>query len=142
MKTLLLLSLTMMACAGPRVSGPGINNRRAASLFEDASRELQCPEGELRGEYVQSIEDNLHAYTVTGCGKQTTALLHCMGGLCRWRETPEQRAVTDLQCPREQLSRQVQGKRFVMSGCGRVQTYGFVRGHLVPVVTNLPPAQE
>ena len=141
MKKLLLLTLAMVSCTGPRVSGPGINNRRAASLFEQASRELQCPEGELNGEYVQSIERNLHAYTVTGCGRQTTALLHCIAGVCQWRETPEQRATVDLQCPREQLSRLVQGDRFIMSGCGRVQAYGFVRGHLVPVVINLPQAQ-
>jgi len=141
MKKLLLVSLAVMACSGPRVSGPGINNRRAASLFQDASVELQCPESELRGSYVQSIEDNLHAYTVEGCGKQTTALLHCIAGVCKWRETPEQKAAVDLQCPREQLTRQLQGPRFVMSGCGQTRTYGFVRGHLVPVVTNLPQAQ-
>ena len=140
MKKLLLVLVATFSCAGPRVSGPGINNRRAAALFEEAARELQCPEAELQGEYTASIEGNLHAYTVTGCGRQTTALLHCMGGLCKWRETPEQRAAADLQCPREQLSREVRGNRFIMSGCGRVQAYGFVRGHLVPVVVNLPQA--
>ena len=139
MNKLLLISLAMVSCASaPRVTGPGMNNRRVEGLFREASAELQCPESELQGTYVQSIEDNLHAYTVQGCGRQTTALLHCMSGVCRWRETPEAKAAVDLQCPREQLTRQLQGNRFVMSGCGQTRTYGFVRGHLVPVVTNLP----
>lgn len=140
MKKALVVALSLVACAGARVSGPGMNNRRASALFDDASRELQCPADELHGQYVQAIDGNLHAYVVDGCGRQTTALLHCIAGACKWRETPEQRAMVDFQCPREQLSRQVQGNRFIMSGCGRVQTYGFVRGHLVPIVTNLPQA--
>lgn len=140
LKKLFLVSLALVACAGPRITGPGINNRRAKALWSDAAQQLQCPASELTGTFVQSIEDNLHAYTVEGCGRQATALLHCMGGLCRWRETPEQRAMMELQCPREQLTRQLQGNRFIITGCGQTRAYGFVRGHLVPVVLNLPTA--
>ena len=38
MKKLLLMSLAVMACSGPRVSGPGINNRRAAFIFRINAR--------------------------------------------------------------------------------------------------------
>ncbi len=126
------------------VEGPGMNRKREASLYVNAQGELQCPKQQLNARFVNSLEGNVHAYQVDGCGKSMQALLHCVAGVCNWLEVPEKRASLDLQCPREQITRQyLASGTFGMLGCGRSITYHYIGGRLVvdtrSNLNNTPP---
>lgn len=130
-----LLVLLVAGCghrqrAAP-ADGPGMNRQREASLRAGAEEELGCPRELLTVRFVSSPRSDVHVYQVDGCGRSTQESLHCAGGVCSWLEVPERRAANDLQCPREQLTRQqLSASSFALSGCGRSITYHFVGGRL------------
>lgn len=141
---LLFVLLTTSACRHRRaatIPGPGMNAKRELALLEGAASRLQCSQRELVGAFEASLE-NYHVYRVDGCGKRFYSLLHCTAGLCKWREAPEMRAETELQCPVTQLARSYAPPHvFTITGCGRQVSYELSKGHLNPVYgTNaLPP---
>ncbi|MFT3713160.1 MAG: hypothetical protein QM817_36360 [Archangium sp.] len=139
MRLALLCFVAAMATSGCRhrristVSGPGMNVKREAALLEAAEIRLGCSQN-LVGAFEVSLESNYHVYRVDGCGKRFYALLHCTG-ICNWREAPEMRAESELQCPAAQLTRAYEPVMhvFTISGCGRTAQYELGQGHLRPV---------
>lgn len=118
------------------VVGPGMNAKREANLFANASKELACPTQGMTAAFVESIEGNAHIYRVTGCQKTFDSILFCMMGTCSWVETPEKRASFDLQCAQEELKRTYLGNAtFGVAGCGKTITYLYVNGRLVANVS-------
>jgi hypothetical protein len=142
---MVLMCLAAALVAGCRhrrvstVSGPGMNVKREAALLEAAQVRLGC--SQLVGAFEASLEANYHVYRVDGCGKRFYALLHCTG-ICNWREAPEMRAESELQCPATQLTRTYEpySHVFTINGCGRVAQYELGQGHLRPVHGAVPPA--
>lgn len=131
------LSVSVSGCRHRRVStvaGPGMNGKREVALLEAAGARLQCSRSEMVGAFEASLETNYHVYRVDGCGRRFYSLLHCTG-ICNWREAPEMRAETELQCPVTQLARTYNPMNhvFVISGCGRSVSYELGQGHLRPV---------
>lgn len=147
----LMCVVALSGCRHRRVStvgGPGMNVKREAALLKSASVRLSCDARQMVGTFEASLESNYHVYRVDGCGKRFYALLHCTG-ICKWREAPEMRAETELQCPVPQLSRTYDPSTnvFTIAGCGRAVSYELGQGHLRPVhdanalspVTGPPP---
>lgn len=121
------------------VSGPGMNHKREAALLEAAAIRLGCSARDMVGAFEASLEANYHVYRVDGCGKRFYSLLHCTG-MCNWREAPEMRAETELQCPATQLARTYSPMNhvFTITGCGRSVSYELGHGHLRPVHDAVP----
>lgn len=120
------------AHATSSVQGPGMNAKRESTLIDLASKELSCPNAELKAAFLESVEKNAHIYRVSGCNKTYDSILFCFAGTCSWNETPEKRAAFDLQCPQEQLKRSYLGNgTFGMSGCDKTMTYLYVNGRIV-----------
>lgn len=143
---LLILALSTSACRHRRattIPGPGMNAKRELMLLESAASRLQCAQNQLVGAFEASLE-NYHVYRVDGCGRRFYSLLHCTAGLCKWREAPELRAETDLQCPVTQLARSYTPHNhvFTITGCGRQASYELSKGNLRPIFdanAGLPP---
>ena len=105
-------------------AAPQMNPRRKRTLDTFASGAMNCPPDALSTTFVQSLEVNLHLYDVRGCGAFTSWMLHCMGGVCNWRQVPDALAARELDCHGKDLHRYYAGDgNFIYRGCGQGRTY-------------------